>query len=63
MMEEKDLPELFLCMICGHYFHTDELKEVKVKELLFPKNICITCFNGLKTGGKSEVINLPEENP
>ena len=61
-MNEIDLPELFLCMICEKYYKIEELKEVKVKELLFPKNVCVTCFNGLKTGGKSEAINLSEDS-
>ena len=61
-MNEKDLPELFLCILCGKYYEIDDLKEVKVKELLFPKNVCITCFSKLKTGGKSEAINLPEDS-
>lgn len=61
---KEDLPELFRCMLCQAYFSIDQLKEVKVKDLLLPKNICMTCYRNLltKTGGISNAINLPEED-
>lgn len=57
-MEEKEFPELFLCTICQRYQSINELVEVRVREYLFPKNICNTCFK--KVGGGS--AEVPKEN-
>lgn len=51
------LPELFKCFICKEYKAIEDMKILRIKGLILPKDVCIQCYNKIIKSIKSKGEN------
>jgi len=62
--EEHDLmmPEFFVCKRCGLTWPMKNLKEVMLRDLLYPVNWCMSCFEDV-TKKNPKIVTTLQDKP